>query len=53
MENLKNILAKNLVKLRKASNMTQSELAEKLSYSDKAVSKWERGESLPDIEILY
>lgn len=33
--------------------MTQSELAEKLSYSDKAVSKWERGESLPDIEILY
>lgn len=53
MENLKNILAQNLVKLRKASNMTQSELAEKLSYSDKAVSKWERGESLPDIEILY
>ena len=53
MENLKNILAQNLVKLRKASNMTQSELAEKLSYSDKAVSKWERGESSPDIEILY
>lgn len=53
MENLKNILAQNLVKLRKDSNMTQSELAEKLSYSDKAVSKWERGESLPDIEILY
>lgn len=53
MENLKNILAQNLVKLRKASNMTQSELAEKLSYSDKAVSKWERSESLPDIEILY
>lgn len=53
MENLKNILAQNLVKLRKASNMTQSELAEKLSYSDKAVSKWERGESVPDIEILY
>lgn len=53
MENLKNILAQNFVKLRKASNMTQSELAEKLSYSDKAVSKWERGESLPDIEILY
>ena len=53
MENLKNLLAQNLVKLRKASNMTQSELDEKLSYSDKAVSKWERGESLPDIEILY
>lgn len=32
--------------------MTQSELAEKLNYSDKAVSKWERGESLPDILVL-
>lgn len=53
MENIKGILAKNLVKLRKAANMTQSELAEKLNYSDKAVSKWERGESAPDIEILY
>lgn len=53
MENVKGILAKNLVKLRKASNMTQSELAEKLNYSDKAISKWERGESAPDIEILY
>ncbi len=53
MENIKGILAKNLVKLRKAANMTQSELAEKLNYSDKAISKWERGESAPDIEILY
>lgn len=53
MENLKKILAKNLVKLRKEANMTQSELAEKLNYSDKAVSKWERGESTPDIEILF
>ena len=34
------------------SGMTQSELAEKINYSDKAVSKWERGESLPDIAVL-
>jgi transcriptional regulator with XRE-family HTH domain len=32
--------------------MTQIELAEKLNYSDKAVSKWERGESVPDISVL-
>lgn len=32
--------------------MTQIELADKLNYSDKAVSKWERGESVPDIGVL-
>lgn len=32
--------------------MTQIELAEKLNYSDKAVSKWERGESIPDVTVL-
>lgn len=32
-------------KLREGSKMTQSELAQKLSVSDKAVSKWETGES--------
>ena len=32
--------------------MTQSDLAERLNYSDKAVSKWERGESTPDITVL-
>lgn len=49
---LKQILANNLVKYRKLNNLTQYELAEKLSYSDKAVSKWERGESVPDIFAL-
>ena len=53
MENLKENLAKNLIKLRKANNLTQLELANKLNYSDKAVSKWERGESMPDVEMLY
>lgn len=52
MEELKDIIAENLINLRKANKLTQLELAEKLNYSDKAISKWERGESLPDIAIL-
>ena len=52
MEDLKNIIADNLISLRKANKLTQLELADKLNYSDKAISKWERGESLPDIVIL-
>jgi len=49
---LKDIVAKNLVELRRIFSYTQVEIAEKLNYSDKAISKWERGESLPDIETL-
>ncbi len=45
-------LAQNLTNLRKSSGLTQAELAEKLNYSDKAVSKWERGESFPDIYVI-
>ena len=52
MDELKAIIAANITKLRKASDMTQAELAEKLNYSDKAVSKWERGESVPDVSVL-
>lgn len=52
MEDLKDIFAKNLIKLRKEVKLTQAELAEKINYSDKAVSKWERGESVPDISVL-
>lgn len=50
---IKGIIAKNIIELRKASNMKQSELAEKLNYSDKSVSKWESGDSLPAIDVLY
>lgn len=46
------LVAKNLTMYRKANGLTQLELAEKLNYSDKAISKWERGESLPDLYIL-
>ncbi len=52
MNDIKPIVAKNIASLRQAKKMTQIELAEKLNYSDKAVSKWERGESLPDISVL-
>ena len=53
MENLNFVIAKKLSELRKQKKMTQLELAEQLNYSDKAVSKWEQGESLPGIEVLY
>lgn len=43
----------NISYYRKSNGMTQSGLAEKLNYSDKAVSKWERGESVPDVYVLY
>jgi transcriptional regulator with XRE-family HTH domain len=52
MDDIKRTIAKNIVRLRRASGMTQLELAEKLNYSDKAVSKWERGDSIPDIVVL-
>ena len=52
MEDIKAIIAENIVLLRRGRGMTQIELAEKLNYSDKAVSKWERGESVPDISVL-
>lgn len=52
MNDVKLTVAKNIAALRQAARMTQLELAEKLNYSDKAVSKWERGEALPDIATL-
>lgn len=52
MENIKKIIAENLTSLRKNSNLTQSEIAKKLNYSDKSVSKWERGDVTPPIDVL-
>ncbi len=49
---LKKTLASNLVHYRKLFGFTQAELAHALSYSDKSVSKWERGEGLPDVVVL-
>ena len=44
--------SQNLINLRKTKNLTQLQLAEKLNYSDKAISKWEVGSVLPDVETL-
>lgn len=51
-EVLKATIAANIASLRRARGMTQMDLAERLNYTDKAVSKWERGESIPDVIVL-
>ena len=51
-EKLKKQLGANIVTFRKRIGLTQAKLAERLNYSDKAVSKWERGESMPDVLTL-
>ena len=51
-EVLAEIIGKNITRLRKDANMTQLELAEKLNYSDKSISKWEQGNGIPDVRIL-
>ena len=53
MEELRIIVGKNLSNLRKRKGLTQLELAEKFNYTDRAVSKWENGDTLPDLEVLY
>ena len=52
MKELREIIGENLTELRKQKGYTQISLAEKLNYSDKAISKWENGSSLPPIDIL-
>ena len=51
-EQIKANIALNITELRKKNGMTQSELAEFLNYSDKSVSKWERGDGIPDVVVL-
>lgn len=51
-EKLKEQIGTNISNLRKRQGLTQAGLADKLNYSDKAVSKWERGESVPDVLTL-
>ena len=51
-EKLKQRIGSNIASYRKNAGLTQAGLAEKLNYSDKAVSKWERGESIPDVLTL-
>ncbi len=51
-EKLKSQIGANIASYRKRGGLTQAGLAAKLNYSDKAVSKWERGESIPDVVTL-
>ena len=51
-EKVKYQIGANIAAYRKQAGLTQAGLAEKLNYSDKAVSKWERGESIPDVLTL-
>jgi len=50
--NIKQIIAENIISLRKSHNLTQNDLALKLNYSDNAVSRWERAEVTPNVETL-
>ena len=52
MENLALTVGKNLASLRKAKGMTKQELAQKINYSDKSISKWELGYALPSVDVL-
>ena len=52
MGNLKEIIRDNLIKVRKEHKFTQLELSQKIGYSDKAISRWETGETTPDVETL-
>lgn len=53
MKDVKSVVAQNLGILRKQKGLTQAELAERLNYSDKAISRWEKGDTLPDLNVLY
>ncbi len=52
MEDVRAAIAENITELRQNASITQSKLADILNYSDKAVSKWERAEAVPDITVL-
>ena len=52
MNKIKETVAKNLTKLRQERNLTQSEVAQILNYTDKSVSKWEHAETTPPIDVL-
>lgn len=52
MAELNEIVAENLIELRKKKHLTQIELAEEIGYSDKSISKWELAKSIPSVDIL-
>lgn len=52
MDDIRLVVASNIIRLRTQANLTQAQLGEKLNYSDKTISKWERAEALPDVSVL-
>ncbi len=52
MKELRYIVGENLYKLRKSKGLTQLQISKELNYSDKAISRWERGDAMPDLESL-
>jgi len=52
MEELNKIISENLISLRTKSGLTQLQVAEKINYSDKSISKWERGDAIPDVPVM-
>lgn len=52
LNELRLVSASNIIKLRTGAGMTQAELGAALNYSDKTISKWERGEAIPDAFVL-
>ncbi len=52
MQSVNENISNNLIKLRKSFNLTQSELADKIGYTDKTISRWENGTTVPDIQTL-
>ena len=52
MDRIKSNISKNIMFYRKRFNLTQAQLGEKINYSDKAISKWERGDGCPDTFVL-
>ena len=51
--NVQDNLINNMIALRRAKGLTQIELGEKINYSDKTISKWEKGDSCPNVEAVY
>lgn len=52
MENIREVISKNIIMLRKQHCLTQVDLSKKINFSDKAISRWEKGEVMPDVETL-
>ena len=52
MKDIREIVCSSLIKIRKQHNLTQVELSNKINYSDNAISRWEKGDVLPSLEIL-